>query len=111
MSSGGGGMEGRGGAQPEVGEWRGFRVEGRVQGVGFRWWTAGEAGRAGVRGWVRNRMDGSVEVLGWGTPGQLDRLEERLHQGPGGARVLAVKVVEVDPVDMGPPGTGFEIRG
>jgi acylphosphatase len=104
-------MGGRGGAQPAAGEWRGFRVEGRVQGVGFRWWTAREAGEAGIRGWVRNRSDGSVEVWAWGSPGALDGLAERLRSGPEGARVREVYRVEMDPLDMEPPGAGFEIRG
>jgi acylphosphatase len=104
-------MEGRGEGGPEPGEWRGFRVEGRVQGVGFRWWTAREAGKAGIRGSVRNRSDGSVEVLAWGAPGVLDRLAERLHRGPDGARVLTVQLFDVDPMEKGPPGPGFEIRG
>ncbi len=41
---------------------RGFRVRGRVQGVGFRWWTRRKASDLGLRGTVRNRPDGSVEV-------------------------------------------------
>ncbi len=104
-------MDGWGGLEPGAGEWRGFRVEGRVQGVGFRWWTVREAGKAGIRGWVRNLGDGSVEVLAWAPPRVLEQLGERLHEGPAGARVLAVRGFEVDPLDMEPPGAGFEIRG
>jgi acylphosphatase len=60
-------------------------VTGRVQGVGYRWWTVGQARRFGLRGWVRNRRDGSVEILAIGEPGALDRLVTVCAQGPDGA--------------------------
>ena len=46
------------------GELRGYSVNGRVQGVGFRWWTRRTADRLGIAGSVRNLPDGSVEVQG-----------------------------------------------
>jgi acylphosphatase len=71
-------------------ETRRFVVTGRVQGVGFRWFVEREAGLAGVTGWVRNREDGSVEVMATGTREQLSTLRRKLQQGPRAARVDAV---------------------
>jgi acylphosphatase len=65
-------------------------VEGRVQGVGFRWWVVGEAQRLGLKGWVRNRRDGSVEILAIGETEALDRLAERCAEGPPGSSVARV---------------------
>ena len=60
-------------------------VTGRVQGVGYRWWTVGQARRFGLRGWVRNRRDGSVEILAIGEAKSLDRFEAVCARGPDGA--------------------------
>ena len=49
-------------------------ITGRVQGVGFRAWTCGEARRRGLRGWVRNRHDGSVEALLIGAPEAVEAM-------------------------------------
>jgi acylphosphatase len=68
-----------------------LRIEGRVQGVGFRWWTVREAERLGLSGWARNRRDGSVEILAIGEPGAIDALEHAAGEGPPGARVTAVR--------------------
>jgi acylphosphatase len=68
-----------------------LRIEGRVQGVGFRWWLAQEARRLSLRGWVRNRRNGSVEVLAIGEQTALDRLAEACRSGPPGAVVRAVE--------------------
>lgn len=57
-------------------------VTGRVQGVGFRWFTARSAERLGLRGFVRNTIDGSVEVLAVGQPSRLEALEHALWDGP-----------------------------
>ena len=66
---------------------RGFRVTGRVQGVGFRWWTRRAAESLGLRGSVRNLPDGSVEVQVAGPRDAVARLEESLHRGPPASRV------------------------
>lgn len=66
---------------------RAYRIVGRVQGVGFRWWTRRTAAELGLDGWVRNEMDGSVVVHASGAPEALARLETALRSGPGGARV------------------------
>jgi acylphosphatase len=62
-------------------------VRGRVQGVGFRWFVRERARRLGLAGWVRNRGDGSVEVLAQGQSETLDRLRQDLLAGPSGAKV------------------------
>jgi acylphosphatase len=67
-------------------------VTGRVQGVGFRWTTVDEARQLGVRGWVRNRVDGSVEVEAEGERAAVEALVRFLHQGPRGAHVDHVAV-------------------
>ncbi len=66
-------------------------ITGRVHGVGYRWWTIGTAGRLGLRGWVRNLPDGSVEILAIGDMAALDRLAAQCAAGPPGARVDAVE--------------------
>jgi acylphosphatase len=86
-----------------------FRAEvfGRVQGVGFRYSTVHAAARSGVTGWVRNRLDGSVEVFAQGPPGPLQTFREWLHQGPRAARVDTVTVA---PAPTDPSLTGFTVR-
>jgi acylphosphatase len=67
------------------------RITGRVQGVGFRWWTRRQAMALGLTGWVMNANDErSVLVVAEGEPGTLDELQRRLTVGPDGARVDAV---------------------
>ncbi len=67
-----------------------LRIEGRVQGVGFRAWTARTAQRLRVRGWVRNRGDGSVEALLIGEADAVAAMIEACRRGPALARVDAV---------------------
>ena len=69
----------------------GFRVTGRVQGVGFRWWTRSLATRLGISGSVRNLPDGTVAVHARGSDEQLRDLQAQLAEGPPGARVEAVE--------------------
>ncbi len=64
-----------------------FLIQGRVQGVGFRWFVQREAGELGLRGWVRNTEDGEVEVVASGSEADLAELRASLRQGPRGARV------------------------
>jgi acylphosphatase len=78
-------------------EYRGFRVEGRVQGVGFRWWTQKTAESLGLGGSVRNLPDGSVEVHVVGSASEVARLEEMLARGPVTARVDSVVAVAPAP--------------
>ncbi len=66
-------------------------IRGLVQGVGYRWWTEREARRLVLDGWVRNRTDGSVEVLAIGPGDAIDSLAEACRQGPRGAAVASVE--------------------
>ena len=64
-----------------------FQIQGRVQGVGFRWFVHREARELELRGWVRNTEDGDVEVVATGTAEDLDELRQSLRKGPRGSRV------------------------
>jgi acylphosphatase len=86
---------------------RAFRVTGRVQGVGFRWWTVRTADEEGVGGTVRNCADGSVEVKAAGPAEAVDRLRAALEHGPTAARVERVE--EEDPPDPKISRTSFRI--
>lgn len=88
---------------------RAFRavVRGGVQGVGFRYSTVDAAARYRVAGWVRNQMDGSVEVFAQGPPEALEAFREWLNEGPRAARVDAVETAAA-PVDRSL--AGFVIR-
>jgi acylphosphatase len=81
-------------------------IEGRVQGVGYRWWASGEARQLGLTGWVRNRRDGAVELTAFGRPAALDALASACAQGPHGASVS--RVVRSEAPDDG--SRGFEQR-
>jgi acylphosphatase len=86
---------------------RTIRVDGRVQGVGFRWATFSEAQRIGVAGWVRNLPDGAVETFIQGEPDRVEALVSWLRSGPLGAEVDCF-MVEDAPID--PDAAGFAIR-
>lgn len=64
-----------------------FQIQGRVQGVGFRWFVHREASELELRGWVRNTEQGDVEVVAAGDPADLDELRASLKLGPRGSRV------------------------
>src|ERR1039458_5759550 len=64
-----------------------FLIQGRVQGVGFRWYVHREASELDLRGWVRNTEDGEVEVVASGEQGDLADLRASLRRGPRGSRV------------------------
>ena len=75
-----------------------YIVRGRVQGVGFRWFVDHEARQLGLSGWVRNNLDGSVEVLAMGSDQQLEALRKKLEAGPRAARVDEVEETPADPM-------------
>ena len=79
-------------------------IQGRVQGVSYRWWMVGEATQRGLNGWVRNRRDGSVEVLVSGPIATVDELIEACRQGPPAARVTDIEIVAEEGAVTG----GFE---
>jgi acylphosphatase len=64
-----------------------FLIQGRVQGVGFRWFVHREASELNLRGWVRNTEDGDVEVVAAGETADLGDLRAGLKRGPRGSRV------------------------
>jgi acylphosphatase len=70
-----------------------LRITGNVQGVGYRIWATRTAAGLGLRGWVRNRLDGSVEALATGAPEQIAVLIEACRRGPYGARVAELTAV------------------
>lgn len=79
------------------------RIRGRVQGVWYRGWTEEEAARRELRGWVRNRRDGSVEALFCGPAAIVGDMIEACWKGPPAARVEAVEQVAAEPF----AGAGF----
>jgi acylphosphatase len=76
-----------------------LRIEGRVQGVGYRDWMLREAGRLGLQGWVRNRRDGSVQALVAGEEGAVQALLIACRRGPVLARVDRIEEVLAEPPD------------
>lgn len=79
-----------------------LRVSGRVQGVGYRAWAVRAAADLGLRGWVRNRHDGSVEMLVTGPEEGVAAMAEAARRGPPAARVDEVSVTASE--DDGSPG-------
>ena len=82
------------------------RITGRVQGVWYRGWTVENALSLDLKGWVRNRLDGSVEVLFVGPPDRIDDMLARCRLGPRAARVDAVNASS-EPIPD-PPPVGFD---
>ena len=75
---------------------RHYQMEGRVQGVGFRWYVHREAAEIGLRGWVRNTHAGHVEAVAAGEPEQLAELEAAMRKGSRGSRVDRVLVHDLE---------------
>lgn len=89
-------------------ECRTYRVVGRVQGVGFRWFAYDAARREGLSGVVGNEPDGSVAITVEGDSEALIRFERSIRRGPAGARVDAVDL------EIGPASgrfVDFSIKG
>jgi len=83
-------------------------IKGRVQGVGFRYFTKGKANELNLSGWVRNQPDGNVELLAKGNRTSLEQFMQSLEAGPIGSRV---EKVESQWIEDSQEYKGFEIRG
>lgn len=90
----------------EVSEPRRWIVHGRVQGVGFRAYTRRAARGLGLKGWVRNVPDGTVEIAVAGPAKELEEFRRQVRQGP---RVSQVSKIEDEPLGESPAWTGFDI--
>lgn len=82
------------------------RIEGRVQGVGFRVWVERTATGLGLAGWVRNRRDGGVEAAFSGAPGQVAIMLDLCRSGPRASTVEMLKIFD----DSTPTEAGFDIK-
>jgi acylphosphatase len=87
---------------------RHYLVRGRVQGVGFRYFTELAAMREGLSGWVRNTHEGNVEINVEGDGEAVDRFEMTISRGPSAARVESVEATALAPTGN---HTGFMVRG
>lgn len=73
------------------------KIEGRVQGVGFRYFTKENAQQLGITGWVRNTFSGEVEITAEGVPDQIDTFIQLLRRGPQSAYVSDFKLTWQEP--------------
>jgi acylphosphatase len=83
-----------------------YVVQGRVQGVGYRYFVLRSAEELGLAGYARNQPDGTVEVVAEGEPAALAQLEDRLKEGPSFAHVSGVDRVAI--AERG--ASGFHVR-
>ncbi len=83
-----------------------IRVEGQVQAVGYRNFVIEEARKLGLDGWVRNRSDGTVEILCSGTTKSVEDLVGQCARGPAGSRVANFELHKAEP----PTEKGFNRR-
>lgn len=81
-------------------------VTGRVQGVGFRYFTVRCANNLGLRGWVRNLPDGGVEAVIQGQDDSIEQMIELLQKGPGASIVTDLKIEEIEQEEF----SGFTMR-
>ncbi|MBO1904647.1 acylphosphatase [Microvirga sp. 3-52] len=85
-------------------------IHGLVQGVSFRAWTQHQAELHGLRGWVRNRRDGTVEAVFSGPGNLVDVMLKACREGPAGSRVEKMEILARGEPDFNASGR-FEIRG
>jgi acylphosphatase len=86
---------------------RRYLITGRVQGVGFRYFTERVAAQHGIHGWVQNTPDGRVEIQAEGENDAMRQFESLVSTGPPGASVDDVVTTELA---VGPLRSGFSIR-
>jgi len=87
---------------------RRYLITGRVQGVGFRYFTQRVAEQHGIGGWVRNTPDGRVEIEAEGDDHAMRQFEQQVSTGPAGAHV---DLVDTREISVGPVlQSGFAIR-
>lgn len=79
-----------------------LRIEGIVQGVGYRVAFSRQARALQLSGWVRNRLDGSVEAMVAGDPAALQKIVDWARRGPPGARVSKLTVLDIDEIQVTP---------
>ena len=84
-------------------------IRGRVQGVGYRAFVEDEAQSRGIRGWVRNRRDGSVEAVFSGDAATVEDMIAACRKGPWGARVDGIDRREATADEFGPRGATFAV--
>lgn len=70
-------------------------ISGRVQGVGFRYFTYRTAKELNIKGWVKNLQDGTVETVFTGSPESVHNMKDKLKEGPSSARVQNIEEVEL----------------
>jgi acylphosphatase len=73
-----------------------LKIEGRVQGVGFRYFTRKTAEKYSVNGWVKNMSDGTVEAVLSGSKSSVQAMTEKLKRGPSTANVTGVKEISTE---------------
>jgi acylphosphatase len=95
----------------EAREVKRLMIRGVVQKIGFRVWVEREALVLGLKGWVRNRIDGAVEVLLAGPPATVAQMIERCRKGPPLAKVESIDIEDAVPFDLTKrrPGEPFSL--
>lgn len=95
----------------EAREIKRLMIRGTVQRIGFRVWIEREAMSLGLKGWVRNRRDGTVEVLLAGSQPMIATMIERCRKGPPLAKVQSIEIEDAAPLDLGHrrPGEDFSL--
>jgi acylphosphatase len=85
----------------ETQEIKRLMIRGTVQGIGFRVWIEHQAMSLDLKGWVRNRRDGAVEVLLAGPQPTIAVMIERCWKGPPLAKVKSIDIEDAAPADLG----------
>ncbi len=83
-----------------------LRIYGRVQGVSYRMWAQSAARKRNIIGWVRNRSDGTVELLARGKEDALEALISECYEGPESAEVESIYIEDAPQEEF----EGFRIR-